>query len=127
MIDENIKTWLIEVNTNPCLELNCPILERIIPHMVENAFRIGLDPLFPPPSTLNSEYKYSIPENALHYNKFELVFDEDEEGEPLRKLYQASDISKNKITQCNKSTTSRKTRNSMKTRGICLKLAKIDH
>lgn len=34
MVDSNYKPWLIEVNTNPCLELSCPILERIIPHMV---------------------------------------------------------------------------------------------
>jgi len=26
MIDEDFKVWLIEVNTNPCLELSCGIL-----------------------------------------------------------------------------------------------------
>lgn len=49
MIDEKFDTWLIEVNTNPCLELSCPLLARIIPNMVENALRIALDPIFPPP------------------------------------------------------------------------------
>ena len=49
MIDDSYKVWLIEVNTNPCLELSCPLLSRIIPNMLENAFRITLDPLFPPP------------------------------------------------------------------------------
>jgi D-alanine-D-alanine ligase-like ATP-grasp enzyme len=39
MIDEDFKVWLIEVNTNPCLELSCGILERLIPSMVENALR----------------------------------------------------------------------------------------
>lgn len=39
MIDENFKLWLIEANTNPCLELSCPLLSRIIPTMVENLFR----------------------------------------------------------------------------------------
>lgn len=34
MIDSNFKPWLIEINTNPCLELSCPILERLIPSMV---------------------------------------------------------------------------------------------
>jgi len=70
MIDSNFKPWLIEINTNPCLELNCPILERIIPSMVENALRIGLDPVFPPPLTYSATYKYNIPENAINYNKF---------------------------------------------------------
>lgn len=39
MIDENIKVWLIEINTNPCLELSSPLLGKIIPNMLENAFR----------------------------------------------------------------------------------------
>lgn len=34
MIDENFNTWLIEVNTNPCLELCCPLLARLIPSML---------------------------------------------------------------------------------------------
>jgi tubulin monoglycylase TTLL3/8 len=43
MIDENFKVWLIEVNTNPCLELACPLLGRVIPSMLENAFKLILD------------------------------------------------------------------------------------
>jgi hypothetical protein len=39
MIDENFKVWLIEANTNPCLELSSPLLGRIIPGMLENAFK----------------------------------------------------------------------------------------
>ena len=46
MLDENFTPWLLEVNTNPCLELSSPHLCRIIPAMLENAFRIALDPLF---------------------------------------------------------------------------------
>lgn len=49
MIDDNFKLFLIEANTNPCLELSCPLLNRIIPTMVENLFRIVIDPIFPPP------------------------------------------------------------------------------
>jgi len=39
MIDDCLKPWLIEINTNPCLELSCPLLERIIPSLVEQVFR----------------------------------------------------------------------------------------
>ena len=39
MIDDNFKLWLIEVNTNPCLEVSCPILSRIIPPLIENVLR----------------------------------------------------------------------------------------
>lgn len=34
MVDRDFKPWLIEVNYNPCLEVNCPILERVIPPMI---------------------------------------------------------------------------------------------
>jgi len=39
MIDEDHKPWLIEVNTNPCLELSSPYLARLIPSMLENALK----------------------------------------------------------------------------------------
>lgn len=39
MIDEDLKPWLIEVNTNPCLELSSPYLARLIPSMLENAIK----------------------------------------------------------------------------------------
>lgn len=56
MIDENFKVWLIECNTNPCLELSCSLLAKILPNVIDNAFRIVLDPLFPPPA-INSSNK----------------------------------------------------------------------
>jgi hypothetical protein len=34
MIDDNYKAWLIEVNTNPCLEISSNILAGIIPEMI---------------------------------------------------------------------------------------------
>ena len=48
MIDEDFKVYLIEVNTNPCLALSCPLLARIISEMLDNSFRIAVDPLFQP-------------------------------------------------------------------------------
>lgn len=38
MVDADLRPWLIEVNTNPCLELSSPVLSRIIPSMLDNAF-----------------------------------------------------------------------------------------
>lgn len=34
MIDSNFKPWLIEINANPCLEMSCPLLSRIIPPLI---------------------------------------------------------------------------------------------
>lgn len=56
MIDEDFKLSLIEVNTNPCLETESPLLGRIIPELIENTFKIVLDPLYPSPD-LNSNKK----------------------------------------------------------------------
>jgi hypothetical protein len=53
MIDDDWKIYLIEVNTNPCLELSSPLLARIIPNMLENALKICTDPLFPPPDNFS--------------------------------------------------------------------------
>jgi len=49
MMDDNFKVYLIEVNTNPCLELCSPLLRRLIPEMLDNSLRIAVDPIFPPP------------------------------------------------------------------------------
>jgi tubulin monoglycylase TTLL3/8 len=46
MIDDDLKLKLIEVNTNPCLEICCPLLARIIPSLLDSAFKIAIDPLF---------------------------------------------------------------------------------
>ena len=50
MLDEDFKVYLIEVNTNPCLETSCPLLQKLIPDMVDSGLKIALDPLYPPPS-----------------------------------------------------------------------------
>lgn len=72
MIDEHFNTWLIEVNTNPCLELCCPLLARLIPSMLENAFRLAVDPIFPPPKDY-PRHK-GLAEDLFETNKFTLVF-----------------------------------------------------
>ena len=48
MLDENAGVWLIEVNTNPCLALSSPLLEKLIPRMLDDALKMVLDPVFPP-------------------------------------------------------------------------------
>lgn len=46
-------------------------------------FRIVIDPIYPPPpieELVNMSKKLFLPENPLENNKFELIFDEVEEG-----------------------------------------------
>ncbi|CAK94059.1 unnamed protein product (macronuclear) [Paramecium tetraurelia] len=90
MIDSQFKPYLIEINTNPCLETSSPILQRIIPQMVENAMRLSIDTIIPPPdaSVWPPCKKHLIfYDNLLENNKFQLIFDEREDSEELIKLY----------------------------------------
>jgi hypothetical protein len=48
MIDEGMKPWLIEVNTNPTLEESCQFLKQVVPRMLDDAFKLTLDLIFPP-------------------------------------------------------------------------------
>jgi hypothetical protein len=73
MIDDAFRPWLIEINTNPCLETSCPVLERIIPALVEDLFKTCLDPMFPPPREWPSSRKYDI--DCSQPTKMELIFD----------------------------------------------------
>jgi tubulin--tyrosine ligase len=71
MIDHEFKVYLIEVNTNPCIETTCPILQKVITDMLDSGFRIAIDPLFPPPN-LNKRMNVSVP-----LTQWELIFDAD--------------------------------------------------
>ena len=85
MIDEDFAVYLIEANTNPCLETNSAILSRIIPNMLDASFRLAVDPILPP-----SDLNFKRAHEALHENKYVQIFDESLEGETLKNLYQSS-------------------------------------
>lgn len=48
MIDEDMRPWLIEVNTNPCLEETSALLRQYLPRMLDDAFKLTLDVWLPP-------------------------------------------------------------------------------
>ena len=85
MIDDEFKPYLIEVNTNPSLLLSSPLLARIIPNMLENAFKLSLDPIFVPPENFST--KKGFIGDAATENRFELVFDSKVDGPDLEKLF----------------------------------------
>ena len=65
MVDRDYKVWLIEVNTNPCLDTSNVHLARIIPAMLDNAFKLVIDPIF-----IHPKRHF----DGLHENRFDLVF-----------------------------------------------------
>lgn len=70
MVDQDLKVHLIEVNTNPCYELSCGLLARIIPSMLDQTLRVGLDPLFPPPNHYSNNTRYMAPDCNLEKFQF---------------------------------------------------------
>ena len=69
LVDSKGKVWLIEINTNPCLEFAGSLLSRIIWHMVENSLAIALDPWL---ATLPESYSSVREQQSRIYgdNKF---------------------------------------------------------
>lgn len=43
IIDEGMKVWLIEVNTNPCLEESSELLRCLMPRMINDALKLTID------------------------------------------------------------------------------------
>lgn len=52
MVDNDLSVWLIEVNTNPCLDESSSILRGILPRMIDDCLKLTIDKDFPSP--LNS-------------------------------------------------------------------------
>ena len=48
MIDDQFRPFLIEVNSNPCLELCSPLLAELIPNLINNVITLCVDPIFQP-------------------------------------------------------------------------------
>ena len=47
ILDEDFNSWLIEVNTNPCLEESSELLKRLLPRMIEDMLKLTVDVIFP--------------------------------------------------------------------------------
>ena len=66
MIDSDLGLWLIEVNTNPCLEESSNILKALIPRMVNDSFKLTVDVICPRKRPVKEAFtldKYSDDEN----------------------------------------------------------------
>ena len=47
ILDEDFNMWLIEVNTNPCLEESSKLLKTLLPRMLEDMFKLTIDQVYP--------------------------------------------------------------------------------
>lgn len=56
------------MNMNPCLEFSCSMLSRVIGNLIEQVFRIAVDPLFPPPKEWPKFRRNLAPDNIMVNN-----------------------------------------------------------
>ena len=46
MFDIDLNPFLIEINTNPGLEISSPLISKLIPRMIDDAFKLTIDKVF---------------------------------------------------------------------------------
>jgi len=47
ILDADFNVWLIEINTNPCIEESSELLKVYLPRMIEDMLRLTIDHIFP--------------------------------------------------------------------------------
>jgi tubulin--tyrosine ligase len=87
MFDEEFRPYLIEVNSNPSLEPSNNALNKLFTQMLDNTFRIAIEPLFPPTEGYSLK-KGSIGVETCPENRFDLIFDERIDGPDLLKKFE---------------------------------------
>ena len=83
ILDENLRPYLLEMNTNPWLELSSTYLSYLIPLIIESLVQVAVDPWIPPPSTWPKSKKHQIPEPT---EIFELIFNERTDSNEFKSL-----------------------------------------
>ena len=72
MLDEQCNPWLIEVNTNPCLDESSPLLQELLPRMLDNAFALTIDQIF---EIRKSCSHFSVSHTPDKENMWDLIVD----------------------------------------------------
>ena len=67
IIDNEFKPWILEINNNPGLGISSPVIEKIIPRMLDDAFRLTIDKIF------ETKYDLScVDENWKYKSKYKI-------------------------------------------------------
>ena len=48
LVDSELKVWLLEVNSNPTLELQSPLMHKLVPRMMNDCLKLTIDMVFVP-------------------------------------------------------------------------------
>ena len=75
IIDNDFKPWILEINNNPGLCISSPVIQKLVPRMLDDAFRLTIDKVF--------DTRYSsdvIDEEGKYKTKYKLDGFTDEEN-----------------------------------------------
>ena len=78
MFDSELNPFLIEINTNPGLEISSPLIQKLIPRMIDDAFRLTIDDYFDTKFSkerLDDNGNYISPFPVDGYNNNENLFE----------------------------------------------------
>ncbi len=78
IMDGEYNPWLIEVNTNPCLEESSKLLEKYVPRMVNDMLKLTVDVCFPAkrgqgPYNIREMNKFNVPGYSNDENMWEKI------------------------------------------------------
>lgn len=59
ILDSDFNVWLIEVNTNPCIEESSELLKVYLPRMIEDMLKLTIDQIF-------TKFKKSKPKKSTN-------------------------------------------------------------
>ena len=77
MLDSDFNVFLIEINTNPGLEISSPWIQIIVPRMLDDALRLTVDKVFEPIYDFSKNYKGDYTEEQKKFllnSKIEIDF-----------------------------------------------------
>ena len=81
MLNKKLNPFLIEINSNPCLDSSGIILCKLIHELVENVIMVAIDPLFPEPEYYyryifrnSKKRKGLLYKDYFQSNKFTLIY-----------------------------------------------------
>ena len=71
MMDDDLNLSLIEVNTNPCLDVPCLLLQRLIPQLLDQTMKVAVDPML---QATEHQY-YMNPDFTVSELRYQLVYE----------------------------------------------------
>ena len=67
IIDNEYNPWILEINNNPGLSISSPVIEKLIPRMMDDTFRLTIDKIF------NTQYSsYCFDKNGNYISRYHL-------------------------------------------------------